>query len=259
VYSCNVYFDNEIRSIAHGHMIHPRPLLAAAILLCLAPPFAAAGRPATAPDTLEQRLVACTSCHARQDAQGAPGREDYFPRIGGKPAGYLYNQLVNFRDGRRRYPLMNYMVEHMPDAYLHEIAGYFASRHLPAPPPAPPAAAPAVMERGRQLATRGDAALKVPACMACHGERLTGVAPAIPGLVGLPRDYINAQFGAWRNGVRRAHAPDCMASIATRLTVADVSAVSAWLAAQPVPADARPADSIARPLPLACGSAPEQP
>jgi cytochrome c553 len=50
-----------------------------------------------------------------------------------------------------------------------------------------------------------------------------------------------------------------MASIATRLTVADVSAVSAWLAAQPVPADARPADSIARPLPLACGSAPEQP
>jgi hypothetical protein len=41
--------------------------------------------------------------------------------------------------------------------------------------------------------------------------------------------------------------------------VADVSAVSAWLAAQPVPADARPADSIARPLPLACGSAPEQP
>jgi cytochrome c553 len=95
--------------------------------------------------------------------------------------------------------------------------------------------------------------------MACHGERLGGVAPAIPGLLGLPRDYINAQFGAWRNQVRRAHAPDCMAMIASRLSLADVAAVSSWLAAQPVPADARPADSIARPLPLACGSAPEQP
>jgi cytochrome c553 len=219
----------------------------------------AAERGRSAPDTLEQRLLACTSCHAPTNAQGASGTDRYFPRIAGKPAGYLYNQLVNFRDGRRQYPLMTYMVEHMPDAYLREIAGYFAAQHPPVPPPAPTTASPAVLERGRQLATRGDPALGVPACMACHGERLGGVAPAIPGLVGLPRDYINAQFGAWRNQVRRAHAPDCMATIAARLSVADVSAVSGWLAAQPVPPDARPADSIARPLPLACGSAQERP
>jgi cytochrome c553 len=221
-------------------------------------PLPAAEHTRTAPDTLEQRLLACTSCHARTDAGGTPGREDYFPRIGGKPAGYLYNQLVNFREGRRQYPLMTYMVEHMPDAYLREIAGYFAARHLPAPPPPPSAAPTAILERGRQLATEGDARLKLPACMACHGERLAGVAPAIPGLLGLPRDYVNAQLGAWRNGLRRAHAPDCMAHIATRLSVEDVSAVSSWLAAQPVPADARPADSIARPLPLACGSSPDR-
>jgi cytochrome c553 len=30
-------------------------------------------------------------------------------RIAGKPAGYLYNQLLNFRDGRRNYPLMTYI------------------------------------------------------------------------------------------------------------------------------------------------------
>jgi cytochrome c553 len=113
------------------------------------------------------------------------------------------------------------------------------------------------MARGRQLATHGDAALEVPACMACHGQRLTGVAPAIPGLAGLPRDYINAQLGAWRNKVRRANAPDCMASIAARLSLADVAAVSGWLAAQPVPQDASPAAAVARPLPLACGSSPD--
>jgi cytochrome c553 len=116
---------------------------------------------------------------------------------------------------------------------------------------------PAELARGRQLVTSGDPALKVPACVACHGERLTGVAPAIPGLAGLPRDYVNAQFGAWRNQVRQAHAPDCMAVIASRLSLADVAAISGWLAAQPVPPDTSPALKVARPLPLACGSAPD--
>jgi cytochrome c553 len=229
-----------------------------ALLIAIAPfPLTAAERAPIVRDTLEQRIIACTSCHTPKDTAVAPNGE-YFPRISGKPAGYLYNQLINFREGRRRYPLMNYMVEHMPDAYLQEIADWFAAQHLPAPPPAPAVASPAVLERGRELATRGDPGLKVPACMACHGERLTGVAPAIPGLVGLPRDYINAQFGAWRNRARQAHAPDCMAQIAGRLSLEDVSAVSSWMASQPMPADPRPADAVPRPLPLACGSSPDR-
>lgn len=116
-----------------------------------------------------------------------------------------------------------------------------------------------LLERGRQLVMQGDSARKLPACVACHGQRLTGVEPTIPGLLGLPRDYVNAQFGAWRNKARRAHAPDCMAEITARLSLEDVNAISHWLAAQPTPADPRPAASIARPLPLACGSAPEAP
>ena len=65
---------------------------------------------------------------------------------------------------------------------------------------------------------------------------MTGVAPPFPGLLGLPRDYLNAQLGAWRSGQRRAHAPDCMAQVAARLSPEDIGAVSSWLAAQPVPA-----------------------
>ena len=213
-----------------------------------------AGTVATAagiPDTLEQRIKACTACHAQQ------GRSDaFFPRIAGKPAGYLYNQLRNFRDGRRQYPMMTYMVEHLPDAYLREIADYFAQQH-PAPRPAQASAATAgTLARGRQLVLQGDGASKIPACISCHGQQLAGVAPAIPGLLGLPRDYINAQFGAWKNGVRRAQAPDCMAAIAQRLSDADVSAISNWLATQVADASARPAAGVALPLPLHCGSVP---
>ena len=202
------------------------------------------------PDTLEQRVAACTACHAANERGDA-----YFPRIAGKPAGYLYNQLLNFREGRRKYPMMTYMVDHLPDAYLREIAQYFSELHPPYPAPAPNAATPAMLERGRVLVHQGDAAKKVPACVACHGAQLTGVEPAIPGLLGLPRDYVNAQFGAWRNKVRRAHAPDCMAEVTARLSDADVAAVSGWLASQPADAQARPAASIAMPLPLECGSA----
>jgi cytochrome c553 len=229
-----------------------RAARAAVLTLCSALPAIAADRPAVLPDTMAQRVIACTSCHAKDK-----GTDAFFPRISGKPAGYLYNQLNNFREGRRQYPLMTYMVEHLPDAYLREIADHFSAQHLAPPPVQPTDVSQAVLERGKQLVLRGDAAIKVPACIACHGEKLTGVAPAIPGLAGLPRDYVNAQFGAWRNKARRAHAPDCMADIANRLSLADVAAISSWLGARPLPADPAPAAAIARPLPLACGSAPD--
>jgi cytochrome c553 len=228
----------------------PSPMSIAAPLLALL--FSGAAMASPAPDTLEQRIKACTACHATADT--GEKRDAFFPRIAGKPAGYLYNQLLNFREGRRRYPLMTYMVDHLPDAYLHEIADYFSNLH-PIPPPAQPGTLPvAELERGRLLVTQGDAGRQLPACIACHGEKLAGLAPAVPGLLGLPRDYINAQFGAWKTGVRRARAPDCMAAIAARLADADVAAISGWLATQVARADARPAIAPAVPPPLACGS-----
>jgi cytochrome c553 len=230
-----------------------------ALVLSLAACTAAAAAPQAVPDTLAQRLVACTSCHARVDARGNPVNDSYFPRIQGKPAGYLYNQLLNFREGRRQYPLMTYLVDHLPDAYLREIAGFYAAQPPSAHAAATSSSSPQTLERGRQLVFEGDAARKLPACVACHGQRLLGVEPGIPGLLGLPRDYVNAQFGAWRNKARRAHAPDCMATITARLSLEDVAAVSSWLAAQAVPADPRPTAAIARPLPIPCGSAPEAP
>jgi cytochrome c553 len=205
-------------------------------------------------DTIAQRTVACAACHGKE---GRATSDGYFPRIAGKPAGYLYNQLVNFREGRRRYPMMTYMVEHLSDEYLLEMAQYFSKLHPPYPAPQVIDVSPATLERGRALVMSGDASKNVPACIACHGKKLTGVAPAIPGLVGLPRDYLNSQFGAWKNGGRRAAAPDCMAQITNRLSSEDISAASAWLASQPVPDGMRPALAATLKLPMPCGSVPQ--
>jgi cytochrome c553 len=212
---------------------------------------------------LAKRMQACTTCHGAgvNATVGRTANEVYFPRIAGKPAGYLLHQLQNFRDGRRHYGLMVGLVEHQSDAALMEMAQYFAQLELPYPEPQkpPPGTTAQTLQRGQLLALQGDAAKGIAACAACHGPQLLGVQPAIPGLLGLPRDYIAGQFGAWQTGMRRAHAPDCMAAIAKKLTPEDVNAVSTWLAAQPVPASsasAKPLASLANlpaKLPAACG------
>ncbi|WP_293994373.1 c-type cytochrome [Sphaerotilus sp.] len=225
-------------------------LIAALAVLCTWAAHAAA--PADDPQAMTARVAACTACHGK-DGRATPG--GYFPRIAGKPAGYLYHQLVNFRDGRRQYRPMTHLLDHLSDDYLREIADHFASLEVPYPPPATPGLAAAVLAQGRALVLKGDAARDVPACVRCHGEAMTGVAPAIPGLLGLPRDYLNAQLGAWKTGQRHAAAPDCMAKLTDKLTSTDITAVAAWLAAQPVPVPSKAVarSALAQPLPMDCG------
>jgi cytochrome c553 len=222
------------------------------LLVCAAASSpAAAPKPTEIPDTLGQRLLACAACHGKQ-GEGARKGEIY-PRLAGKPAGYLYNQLISFREGRRKYAVMNYMVGFLSDAYLREIAGYY-SKLRPAYLPPAPTAPSAVLARGKTLVTRGDPSRHLPSCMACHGRELAGMAPAIPGLAGLSADYIGAQMGAWKADRRVAREPDCMAHIADLLAPQDISAVAAWLASQPASAKAPPTLSASTKLPLQCGS-----
>jgi len=205
----------------------------------------------TVPDTIAQRVTACIACHGKE---GRAGSDGYYPRIADKPAGYLYNQLINFRDGKRHYPIMTAMLANLSDAYLLEIAHYFADQHPPFPAPQPSRASSEELQRGQQLVHEGDRTHGIPACIACHGAKMTGIAPAIPGLIGLPRDYLLGQIGAWKIGVRKAGSPDCMAQIVQKMSPADISAVASWLAAQTVPADSAPAKASSNMvLPLDCG------
>jgi len=69
--------------------------------------------------TMEERMRPCTACHG---AETQTTKDGFSPRIAGKPAGYLFNQLASFRDGRRTYAPMVYLVQYMSDDYLREIA-----------------------------------------------------------------------------------------------------------------------------------------
>lgn len=235
-----------------------RPLLLATTsiaALWTSPPLHAVGSGVDAgvsdPTLIAKRMQPCTLCHAER---GRATPQGYYPRIAGKPAGYLFNQLVNFRRGRRHFPTMAYFAQLQGDASLRQMANYFAAQQLPYPPPERPAVSAALLERGRVLATEGDASAQLPSCAACHGQQLLGVDPAVPSLLGVSQDYLLGQLGAWRNDTRSAEPPDCMAQIAQRLSPTDLGAVTAWLASQPVTIGAHPQASLPQPPPLRCGS-----
>ena len=239
------------------NFLFPTPSHAARLLL-VGSLWASVGTALAAPfeDNMAQRTLACTACHG---PQGRAAPDGYYPRLAGKPAAYLYHQLLHFRDGRRHYGLMTQLLESLSDAYLMEMAQYFSSLDVPYPAPLPTAASPELLRRGERLVMQGDSNKKVPACIQCHGPAMTGVAPNVPGLLGLPRDYLNAQLGAWKSGQRRAHAPDCMRGVVARLDDGDINAAASWLAAQPVPVNSKPAgqpsELAAGAVAIVCGSA----
>ena len=232
-----------------GISVQSRALPAA--ISCWALLAGGAGAAPSAQEVMVQRVAPCTVCHGEQ---GRATAEGYYPRIAGKPAGYLLNELNNFRLGRRSFPQMVYFTQQRENIDLAEIAAHFANQRLPYPAPLPPKVSPQALERGRRLVFNGNAALHVPACRSCHGSALLGVEPVVPGLLGLSPDYLQAQLGAWRNGTRAAQPPDCMAMIARRLRPEDIAAAAAWLASQVVPGDAAPATSFETSPPFNCGS-----
>lgn len=237
----------------------PQPLalfrtlcLAAAALLATPALRAQAPSPAPVRDTMAQRMQACVVCHGKE---GRATSDGYYPRIAGKPEGYLYNQLRHFKAGQRRNAAMGHLLQHLSDDYLREIAAYFAALDLPYPPARAPRLAPQEQATAEALVRQGAPERRLPACVSCHGTQMAGMLPATPGLLTLPADYLAGQLGAWRTGQRRAAEPDCMAEIARRLTPEEIAAIARWLSTQTLPAGTHAAPPPAAPLPLRCGSA----
>jgi cytochrome c553 len=97
---------------------------------------------------MADRMTVCTACHGKE---GRAAPDGFYPRIAGKPADYLFAQLKNFQVKRRSYEPMTHLVRNLSDAYLREIAEYFAMLDVPYPAPLPVNATAAELVRGEQL------------------------------------------------------------------------------------------------------------
>ena len=123
--------------------------------------------------------------------------------------------------------------------------------------PAAPEAAPAVEAAalGRRIALEGMAGRGVAACAGCHGPKPGPVDPLYPRLAGQYPGTIATQLELWMTGVRGSERDEPLSRIMAHgvgldprqppprealwpLSRAEIRAVAAWYAAQPMPAEA---------------------
>lgn len=166
--------------------------------------------------------TACVACHgAKGEGNPAAG----FPRVAGLGQAYMQTQLENFASGARQNPVMAPVAKQLTAAERVAVAGYFAG--LPgAPGVAVDEAALKSTALGPWLATRGRWEQNLPACVQCHGPGGAGVGAEFPALVGQSAAYLTAQLQAFKNKTRPGGPDNLMATVATKLSDADIKAVS---------------------------------
>ena len=178
----------------------------------------------------EQKIAMCIGCHGIKGYQASFPEVYRVPMISGQNAKYIAAALNAYKKGERKHPTMRGIADSLSDQDIADVAAYYEQHGktdaVAKAPAAPDAKVAALLQKG--------------ACVSCHGAQLTGVAPDVPGLLGLPLDYLNGQLGAWQSGQRRAHAPDCMVQVVKRLASDDLMAVAQYLARQPLPANTSP-------------------
>jgi cytochrome c553 len=162
----------------------------------------------------------CFACHGADGNSTQAG----FPNLAGQKESYLYAQLRNFASGARKNEIMHGMVAALDDRQMQDVAAHFSRQVRKTPPSKVP-----LSGAGRDLYLSGNQARQVPACVECHGDtptRAWGANP--PRLAGQPAVYLEAQLKALREGQRTE--ARMMPMVASRLSDADIRAVSAYLA-----------------------------
>ena len=69
------------------------------------------------------KAATCGGCHGKEGISANP----QWPNLAGQKPQYLKNQIIAFRDGRRKNQMMASMVKHLSDKDAENIAAYYAS------------------------------------------------------------------------------------------------------------------------------------
>jgi cytochrome c553 len=183
-------------------------LLSAAVSLTACAVFAAD------PAAGARKAEACVSCH------GEAGRSSdaAFPSLAGQPPLYVYYQLLQFREERRKDPQMSPFAVGLKDADMQDIGAYFAAQT----PAVPKGEKAAPSSPGAKLA-------ELHHCASCHGVNFAGQ-NHIPRLAGQHSEYLLKQLRGFKNGSR----PDIdgtMTSAAQPLSDQDMLELSRYLSA----------------------------
>jgi cytochrome c553 len=167
------------------------------------------------------KATTCSACH------GATGNSTNpeWPSLAGIGADYIADQLKNFKEGKRANPIMMPMAASLTADDMADIGAYFnslANSGLEADP--------SFWQAGEKLYRGGDAARKIPACIACHGPTGRGNEPGkFPALRGQQSAYVLKQLNDYASGTRATGPNGVMQTIAKRLTPDDIKNLASYV------------------------------
>ena len=199
-----------------------KPVIVAALALGL---FATGALAAGDPVAGKLKAAVCSACH------GADGNSvaAIWPKLAGQGAPYQMRQIMAIRSEHGRAnpeaATMVPMIANLSDQDLADISAFYATQASTVE-----AADPDLASTGERLYRAGDPARNIPSCMSCHGPGGRGNRLAsFPQLGGQHAAYSAKQLRAYRDGSRTTDPAAMMREIASRLTDADIEAVSEYL------------------------------
>jgi cytochrome c553 len=164
------------------------------------------------PAVAQDRVQACVACHGPDGNSVTAG----VPSIAGQPKLFMENQLVLFREGIRKSPVMTPLMAGIPDKEITALADHFSRQAVKIVSSGP--ADPSLVQQGRTLAGK----LR---CGVCHLSDFSGQ-KQMPRLAGQREDYLQAEMLAYRANQR----PDTtMTAALYGVSDADIKALAHFL------------------------------
>ena len=163
----------------------------------------------------------CIACHAIDGNSSIPSN----PKLAGQHADYLSRQLDYFKKGIRENAVMQGMVANLTTKDFDNLGHYFENQKLKLSA----AKSNGKGSLGEKIFRAGIPDKKLPACASCHGPSGHGIPGQFPRLNAQHSDYTISQLNAYKNGLRKNEAAKMMATIAQRLSDAEMQAVADYI------------------------------
>lgn len=161
----------------------------------------------------KKKAEVCVACHG-PNGNSPSGA---FPTLAGQNARYLYLQLRDYKEVRRKNPIMSAVAAGLEKQDMQDLAAYFASQKQ----------ARTDFKADPARVKAGAAKAEESLCAMCHMGGMAGQ-NEVPRLAGQHPEYIVAQLKSFK-ARERTNDAGSMTSLAQTLSEEDIANLSHWI------------------------------